>query len=99
MSKLEKVTERDVAKYARSKGCLALKLTIWGRVGWPDYLILYPVRRVLFIEFKREGKEPRKIQNHIGNLIRSMGFRVLVIDSEGEGRAAVDQLIGVNYEY
>ena|SRR6185295_623741 len=95
---LEKYTEREVASYGRSKGCMALKLTIWGRVGWPDYLFLYPIRRVLFIEFKREGKEPRKIQEYIGNKIRAMGFVVLVIDNIEDGKNGIDILTGENYK-
>jgi hypothetical protein len=90
---LELKIEGDVSEYARKKKCLAVKLTIWGRRGWPDYLFLYPVRRVLFVEFKRPGKEPRKLQEYIHGLLRKYGFEVIKIDSIEEGKAAIDRFV------
>jgi hypothetical protein len=78
---------------------MALKLTILGRVGWPDYIFLYPIRRVMFIEFKREGKKPRVIQEFIGNKLRAMGFAVLVCDDVEVGKNLINLLTGVSYEY
>jgi len=74
---------------------MGLKLTILGRVGWPDYIFLYYGARVLFIEFKREGKKPKKIQAYIHSQLRKMGFKVLVIDDLQVGKNAIDLLTGV----
>jgi hypothetical protein len=99
LTELEKRTERNVAEYARDKGCMALKLTILGQVGWPDYLFLYPIRRVLFIEFKRVGEKPRAVQFYIHEKLRRFGFRVEVVDDVVVGKNLIDQLTGVTYEY
>jgi hypothetical protein len=98
MPKLEKKIEREVAQYAREKGCMALKLTILGRVGWPDYIFLYPIRRVMFIEFKREGERPRQIQVFICNKLRAMGFAVAVCDNVEVGKNLINLLTGLHYE-
>jgi hypothetical protein len=90
---LEKQTERMTGEYAREQGCLAVKLTIWGRRGWPDYLFLYH-GRALFIEFKRTGEKPRKLQEYIHGLIREHGFQVAVVDNLIEGRLAINHLTG-----
>jgi hypothetical protein len=46
--------------------------------------------RVLFIEFKRAGEKPRKIQNEIHRRIRAEGFDVAVVDSILHGRDVID---------
>jgi adenylate kinase len=63
---------------------------MWGRIGWPDHLYLYH-GRVLFIEFKRAGEKPRKIQEHIHERIRKHGFNVVVVDNHADGRAVIDR--------
>jgi len=49
--------------------------------GWPDRLLLWPWRNVLFVEFKRPGEQPRKLQHYVHELIRAIGFEVLVHDN------------------
>ena len=89
---LERKIESDVSEYAGRCGCLHLKLIMWGRVGWPDHLYLYH-GRVLFIEFKRAGEQPRKIQTFIHERLRQHGFTVEVVDNVEDGRKVVDLLI------
>ena len=56
-----------------------LKLSIIGRRGWPDRLILWEGGNLLFIEFKRpNGPPPRKLQEYAHRLIRRMGFTIEV---------------------
>ena len=89
--KLEKDIEQNVSKYAREdKGCLVLKLNVWGRIGWPDRLYLFPMGRVLFIEFKLPGEEPKRLQAFIHGKLRAFGFRVEVVDNVGQGRSVID---------
>lgn len=84
-SKLEKVAENKFVTHIRQKtGCICVKLTLVGMRGFPDRMILCPGALVYFIEFKRVGHEPRKLQHHIHGLLRNLGFRVLVTASEKE---------------
>jgi len=91
MSVLESKIESDVSEYSQRCGCMHLKLVMWGRIGWPDHLYLYH-GRVLFIEFKRAGEKPRKIQEYIHERIRKHGFDVAVVDNNADGRAVIDNL-------
>lgn len=90
MSLLESVIETKVVQYAEEKGCIHLKLNVFGRRGWPDRIFIYPGPRVMFIEFKRLGEKPRKLQEYIHARLRHFGCRVEVVDTELEGRATVD---------
>ena len=91
VSVLERKIESDVSEYSQRCGCMHLKLVMWGRIGWPDHLYLYH-GRVLFIEFKRAGEQPRKIQEYIHERIRKHGFDVVVVDNNADGRAVIDNL-------
>lgn len=55
-----------------------LKLSVLGQRGWPDRLLLWPDREVMFIEWKADNEEPRKLQDYIHGILRSMGFDVRV---------------------
>lgn len=69
--------------------------------GLPDRLYLLPGGRALFVEFKSTGKKPTKIQEHIIDRIRRVGFTVMVVDSPEAYKKAVlyiDMLLGVNIE-
>lgn len=89
---LERVTEASVTEYALSKKCFSLKLNVLARVGWPDRIYLYYGARIIFIEFKRLGQKPRRIQDYIHGKLRELGFRVFVVDCIEQGRAAIDDL-------
>ena len=67
-----------------------LKLTIAGNRGWPDRLLLWPNRGVMFIEFKRPGQKPRKLQEFVHAAIRRLGFVVEVHDNVGRAMAAIE---------
>ena len=87
----EFVTEAKVTEYALGKKCLTLKLNVIGRVGWPDRIYMYH-GKIIFVEFKRAGQKPRRIQDHVIGTIRSHGFRVYVVDNYEQGCTAIDQL-------
>lgn len=48
--------------------------------GFPDTIALRGGRAV-FIEWKREGKEPDDLQKYVHKKIREQGFEVIVADS------------------
>jgi len=72
----------NLNKWAREHNIVVvpLKLNLQGRRGWPDRLIMWEGGNFLFIEFKRPGEEPRKLQLYIHQLLRDIGFEVQVHD-------------------
>jgi len=65
---------------AESAGCLLGKLH-HAIVGFPDRLLMRPGGTCAFIEFKRPGEHPTKIQAYWHKRLRGMGFEVHVIRS------------------
>lgn len=76
--------EKEIEKYFKTKigdnhgECI--KLT--GLVGIPDRLILLPMGRIFFVEFKQKGKKPRKVQSFVHRRLNDLGFKVYVIDDK-----------------
>ena len=60
---------------------LCLKLLSQHMIGLPDRLCLLPKGRAFFVEVKTTGEKPRKIQEFVHKRLRSLGFRVYVLDS------------------
>ena len=74
------VQELTRYSYASNREIVILKLSVPGFRGWPDRLILWPGRGVLFIEFKRPGETPRRLQEYVHKIITRLGFEVEVHD-------------------
>ena len=85
---LENVTENKVTDYAVERGCLFLKLNVIGRRGWPDRLFIFR-GKTFFIEFKRLGEPPTKLQKEIHGRIRAHGVEVYVVDNWSDGFSLV----------
>lgn len=77
---LEKKIEDLFVKRVLEMGGQALKLNSASGAGLPDRLILIPRGKIAFVEFKAPGKKPRPLQEYMFNEIRSIGFRVYVVD-------------------
>ena len=77
--------ERDVEQKLRSevekRGGRCFKF-LSSVSGVPDRLLLLPGGLVVFVELKKEGEKPRKLQEVQMRKIRELGFRVRVVDSE-----------------
>lgn len=58
----ERIVEKACCDYAKSKGCLVLKMDARRHIGIPDRLFVLPTGRVLWVEFKRPGATPTEIQ-------------------------------------
>lgn len=78
----EKDVEQRLFKAVRQSGGLALKFVSPGFNGVPDRLLLFPGGRLAFCEVKAPGENPRPLQVHRMEQLRSLGFRVYVVDSE-----------------
>jgi len=90
MSRLEKSIEVRCCKLARDHGAIAVKLNVESRRGWPDRMILGPKGRMFFVEFKRPGEKPRKLQEFIHKGLYAMGYDVYIVDNENQFRSILD---------
>ncbi|MDQ0254914.1 hypothetical protein J2S74_002296 [Evansella vedderi] len=83
---MRKIRERDIENYFREEvrkaGGRAYKFESPGNIGVPDRLVLFPGKRVYFVEMKAPGKKPTKNQIGQHRKINSFGHTVLVIDSK-----------------
>ena len=87
----EKNIEQELVKVVKSAGGIAPKLTCPGFDGMPDRLVLMPEGRIGFVEVKAPGKEPRPLQVRRHEMLRSLGFKVYVLDEP-------EQIGGILYE-
>ena len=77
----EKEVERKLVRAVRDAGGLALKFVSPGMAGVPDRLLLFPGGRAAFCEVKAPGEKPRPLQLHRMEQLRTLGFRVYVVDN------------------
>jgi hypothetical protein len=68
---------------AERENCLLIKLA-HGTVGIPDRLLLRPGGAAAFVEFKRPGERPTKIQKYWLERLNWLGFRAVVVRSLAE---------------
>lgn len=89
MSVLESTVERRVVKYAKSADMLVFKLNNAASSGWMDRMFLWN-QRAFFIEFKRKGEKPRKLQDFRIATLLSRGYNVYVVDNIQEGENVIN---------
>ncbi len=85
---LERDIERHLVKRVKQHGGLCLKFSSPGRAGVPDRIVVLAAGRVLFIEVKRPGARPTKLQLHMLTVLKDLGCEVNWIDS----KEAVDEI-------
>lgn len=82
----KQVTEKHVEKYLIAqwenvmRGMCVKFPPLFFR-GFPDRICLAPRAVIVFVELKKPGELPTKIQLKVQAKIRALGFRVEVIDS------------------
>lgn len=90
----EKDLERTFSeKLNRTKKVWVIKLLSTFIKGLPDRMILCQGGYVGFAEIKTTGKKPTKIQSHIHEKLRALGFKVFVIDDLESRDAAIDYFL------
>ena len=87
----ESTIERAVCAYAKSKGCLTLKLSGQNQKGQPDRMFLYH-GRVMFIEFKAPGKRPTALQARWLERLTEHTFAATFCDDIAAGKRLIDLL-------
>lgn len=77
----EKLLDKKLKAAVERQGGLSIKLVTLHFTGLPDRLCLLPNGRLFFAEIKTTGKKPKKVQTVVHNRLKSLGFRVEVIDN------------------
>jgi hypothetical protein len=68
---------------AEKAGVFSHKFSVPGRRGWPDriFYLRGSGGRPWFVEFKREGESPRRLQAHVHKMLKGWGYDVSSIDT------------------
>ena len=85
----EKNLERMLVRTVKQSGGIALKFVSPGMAGVPDRLVLFPEEKAAFVEMKAPGKKPTALQRLRHAQLRSLGFRVFVID----GKEQIEEML------
>lgn len=88
----ESKLEKKLIKAVKSIGGLPLKFVSPGFDGVPDRLILIAYGKVAFVEVKAPNEKPRKLQLARIRKIRSLGFKVYVLDDEKQIGGIIDEI-------
>lgn len=73
--------ERKLVELTNLNGGMCIKLLSFHIAGLPDRLCIFPKSKLVFVETKTTNQKPRPIQVFIHNRIRSLGFRVEIVDT------------------
>lgn len=74
-------------------GIRSVKLELKRDTGYPDRLFWVPGGKPLMIEFKRPGEKPTPKQEYIHEMLRQLGYMVVVCCSVVEATRAVAIMI------
>jgi len=85
----EKTLERILVRMVKNMGGIALKFVSPGMAGVPDRLVQFPGEKIAFVEMKAPGKKPTALQRLRHAQLRSLGFRVFVID----GKEQIEEML------
>ena len=72
--------EKKLVLKVKAKGGIAPKFVSPSYAGMPDRLVLLPGGVFAFAELKSPGMKPRPLQVARHRMLRSLGFKVYVID-------------------
>lgn len=90
MSVLERDVEAALVKRVNAlPGARCAKFVSPGWSGVPDRIILLNGGRVLFVEVKAPGKEPRTLQRAVHKTLKRLKFDVYVVD----GPAGIEKVL------
>ena len=89
---LEKHIENAVNKAVKARDGMCIKLVSPTMNGLPDRLLLLPRGRVAFVELKQSGIKPRQLQLKRHEQLRSLGFKVYVIDDKMQIGGVLDEI-------
>lgn len=79
---MEKQIEKYLVNEIERLGGLCIKFPPLFFRGFPDRIVLLPGALIVFVEMKDKGKKPTRVQLTTHDKLRSLGFRVEVLDSK-----------------
>lgn len=88
----EKTIEQKFREAVKAAGGLAVKFASPGFDGVPDRLALLPDGKMAFVEVKAPGEKPRPLQLVRHRQLRQLGFKVYVLDDEGQIGGMIDEI-------
>ena len=88
----ESTIEKAVCAYAKSRGCLVLKLAGPNQKGQPDRMFIRH-GKVLFIEFQAPGKTPRQLQCKWLNNLANHEIAAVACDNAEAAKQLIDSIL------
>ena len=92
-----KKDERDIEKWMREKieqlGGVFMKWVSPGNDGVPDRIAILPGGCVYFIELKKDGERPRKLQRWQQTRLRRLGCDVRTVEGLREARQFIEEVV------
>lgn len=88
----EKTVEQKLVRAVKAAGGICPKWVAPGFDGMPDRIVLLPDGRMGFVEVKAPGKKARPLQKSRHELLRSLGFRVYVLDNPEKIGGIIDEI-------
>lgn len=79
---MEKQIEKYLVNEIERLGGLCIKFPPLFFRGFPDRIVLLPGALIIFVEMKDKGKKPTAVQLRVHDKLRTLGFRVEVLDSK-----------------
>ncbi len=88
----EKTVEQKLVRAVKAAGGICPKWVAAGFDGMPDRIVLLPNGRLGFVEVKAPGKKARPLQRSRHELLRSLGFKVYVLDKPEQIGGIIDEI-------
>ena len=88
---LEKEIESKCAKLAKSLGILTFKFVSPSQRGVPDRIFILQGGETIYVEFKRLGEKPTKLQQAYLDKLRQQGAFAYCCDSVQNFREVLDR--------
>ena len=89
----ESKIEKEVCKYAESKGFLVYKFVSPGRTGVPDRICVDNVGRTFYVEFKQGDGRLSPMQVREIKRLRDNGAMVFVVNNVDYGKGVIDGFV------
>lgn len=87
-AQMEKDLQQEIADYCKRQKWPFMRHSmahrVWGTLGWPDFTILLPGRKLMLAECKRKGQKLRVEQEGISKMAKIVGHEIHVITSFDE---------------
>ncbi len=88
----EKTVEAKLVKAVKEEGGICPKWVAPGFDGMPDRIVLLPNGKMAFVEVKAPGKKARPLQEVRHVMLRSLGYRVYVLDQPEQIGGIIDEI-------